>query len=97
MSAHRTPEDEPFDHEALLRHSRTSSSANLLQSESSTVHDPYYDNDNDNVDAFKETNHPKVEEYDPTGMRASRNYQDFGEYRLLAMPSDTTNCIFSCT
>ena len=77
---------EPFDHEAVMHHARSGSSANLLQSDSSTR-----DSDTENLsanDAFYDPNakgaqnlydKPEVDySYDPVSRRQTQNYHDLG-------------------
>ena len=80
------PEDEPFDHEAISRHSRGESTANLLshnydgpsESDLNNTGDSFYDHSGPSratlYDPEKSDPEAKQNEY-----ARDRNYQDLGE------------------
>ena len=101
---HEPQLDEPFDHDVVLRHTHSGSSANLLQGESSsrpsesesyTLNDGFYDDPAQNKSNVYDKPEPDYL-YDPTSRQKTTNYQDLGLHvstNLLLFDSEGTRSV----
>lgn len=80
--------DEPFDHDTIMRHGRSASSANLLQSESSSrpsESEPYNGSEGFHDHHLQDIENPydKPEpdySYDATGRRKTQDFRELGSH-----------------
>ncbi len=95
MASHEEPQDEPFNHTAITRHSRGESTTNLLHSSEQSGYEPP-EHAHENND-YESNLYDKPDELDysdkHTGGTEVRNYQDLGALSTMRLFRTLTFCI----